>query len=385
MSKRAVVEEWLQAGLEAVDPETLTASALEGLTGPVEVLAIGKAAPAMCRGLASVTGDVSGVCVTSHADNIPDGIDLMVGDHPIPGKASLAAGQRVLEMRGRFDLALISGGGSALCEFPAPGLDMELLAAVNRAMVEGGASIVATNLVRTHISSVKGGGAGSMPTYVLSDVAGGDPAVVSSGPTIPVPRNPTRALQLIETYGIEITPAIESAVRRDPPQAPTPEVVVVGDGKTAAMAVAETAPGRVVDGWLTGDLAEAVDRFIDEAGPGVSVGAGETYLDARSGGRGGRNTHAALLAARAIAGTEQLFAALATDGVDGKSESAGAIVDGTTIDRGGDPELAIADCDSAPYLHRTGDLVVTGPTGTNVADLWLIWKPDGDTEPILSV
>ena len=101
---------------------------------------------------------------------------------------------------------------------------------------------------------------------------------------------------------------------------------------------------------------------------------GETVVEVTGSGSGGRNTHAALLAAQRLAGTDDLFASFATDGVDGESGCAGAIVDGTTIERGGDPGPALADFDSAGYLARTGDLLVCSPTGTNVADLWILWR-----------
>jgi len=105
----------------------------------------------------------------------------------------------------------------------------------------------------------------------------------------------------------------------------------------------------------------------------------------RPDGRGGRNTHTALRAAQMISGSDAWFAALATDGVDGRSDSAGAIVDGATLSRGGDPTAALTSFNSAAYLETTGDLIEDGPTGTNVADLWLIWRPERGPEPILSV
>jgi glycerate 2-kinase len=116
----------------------------------------------------------------------------------------------------------------------------------------------------------------------------------------------------------------------------------------------------------------------------VTVAAGEPLVRTEAEGSGGRNTHAALLAASHLAGTGSVFAAFATDGVDGNSDAAGAIVDGETTRRGGDPTQALEAFDSASYLEMAGDILKTGPTGTNVADLWLIWKPDGGPEPILA-
>jgi glycerate 2-kinase len=172
--------------------------------------------------------------------------------------------------------------------------------------------------------------------------------------------------------------------------APSPgqRVVVIGDGRDFATAVAEKASletsATVADGWIRGDYQTALEEVITTAPPGVTVAAGEPSVPVENGGVGGRNTHTALSAARIIADTDIWFAALATDGSDGNSGSAGAVVDGTTIARGGPPDEALRHFDSATYLRRSGDLVETGPTGTNVADVWLVWKPEGDPQPILA-
>ena len=127
-------------------------------------------------------------------------------------------------------------------------------------------------------------------------------------------------------------------------------------------------------GWLRGDVPSELDRFLSSARPGVAtIASGEPEVAVTGDGIGGRNTHAALLAAERISGMESMFVAFATDGVDGRSAAAGAIVDGETIARGGDPGPAITASDSATYLEATGDLIATGPTGTNVSDLWIFW------------
>jgi hypothetical protein len=123
-----------------------------------------------------------------------------------------------------------------------------------------------------------------------------------------------------------------------------------------------------------GATPETMRRFLARPGPEITVGCGETVVKVTGAGSGGRNTHAALLAAQRLAGTDDLFVSFATDGVDAGTGSAGAIVDGTTIDRGGDPSRALADFDSASYLAAVGDLLICPPTGTNVADLWILWR-----------
>ncbi|HIE21006.1 MAG TPA: DUF4147 domain-containing protein, partial [Acidimicrobiia bacterium] len=212
--RRAAVRRWLDAGLVAVDPELLTASALSPRSGAaVTVIAIGKAAPGMCRGAVRALGQVAGVCVTNAPAPVPEGIELFIGDHPLPGERSLAAGRRVLEVaraaRGRC-IALISGGGSALCELPVPGIGLELLQRAGAALLDGGASIEEINLVRSHLSAIKGGGlaravSGDLETWVISDVGPAGPEVVASGPTIPRPRNPERVLEILDVYGIPLS------------------------------------------------------------------------------------------------------------------------------------------------------------------------------------
>lgn len=389
MNRRHAILSWLMAGLDAVEPRSLTAAALDGKTGPMTLIAIGKAAPAMCWGVYDAVGPVDGLCVTNYPAPVPGGVELLVGDHPVPGQASLDAGLRALEVAPDAGLALISGGGSALCEVPAEGLDLDLIAEVNRRMLDTGISIDETNLVRSHLSRIKGGGLGPLPTLILSDVAGAGPEVVSSGPTIGVEPDPERVLEILTRAGIPVDQLLEDVVRRRaPPARHDQPIEVIGDGRVAARAVAAAASAEttatVSADWIGGVYMKALEELMIKAPPGVTVAAGEPSVPVVSGDRGGRNTHTALSAARMIAGTEIWFAALATDGDDGNSGSAGAIVDGTTIARGGPAEDALHAFDSASYLGRTGDLIETGPTGTNVADVWLVWKPEDDPQPILA-
>jgi glycerate-2-kinase len=378
--------DWFGAGIAAVDPEELTRSHLAASDGPATVFALGKAAAAMCRGAGRALGAIVGLCVTASPGPVPAGVDLVVGDHPVPGDASLAAGRRVLDLAAEASgrcLVLVSGGGSALCEWPASGVDPATIARVAALMLEAGAPIDDLNLVRGHLSALKSGGLARalgrpVETLVLSDVAGRDPGLVASGPTITTPRDPERVIAILTDLGVAVGGDLERALRETPPAPPVGPVVVIGDGMTAARSLAEAAAGDGVDvevlpGWMTGEVPAALDRLLGPRRPGLVVGAGELDVAVTGAGAGGRNTHAALEAAIRVAGTNASFAALATDGVDGRSGSAGAVVDGGTIDRGGDPAGALAGCDSAAYLEGTGDLVVTGPTGTNVGDLFVVW------------
>jgi hydroxypyruvate reductase len=386
--RRAVALDWLEAALGAVDPQRLTHDALAGSEPgrPTVVVALGKAAPAMARGAAAAVEVVGGIIVSDHLEPVPPMLQAMIGDHPVPGRASLEAGAAVIQTvvtappDARL-IGLISGGGSAVCEAPRPGVTAEYLNTVTRALLKGGAGIEELNLVRRHLSSIKCGGlaraAGrAIDTLVLSDVAGADPAIVASGPTIPAPADPGGAREVMARHHLEIPPIVWEAMTIDAGPLDQPTVTLLADGLDAAQAVvaAQTGPHQLLSRWLSGDIASCLDRFLGEAGPGVTIGVGETVIEVTGEGTGGRNTHAALMAAQRLAGTGDLFVSFATDGVDGESGAAGAIVDGTTIQRGGDPASALADFDSAGYLARIGDLLLCPPTGTNVADLWILWR-----------
>jgi hydroxypyruvate reductase len=189
--------------------------------------------------------------------------------------------------------------------------------------------------------------------------------------------DPMRAIDLMEHYGIEVGAEIRDAISR-PRSSPTSNPIVVADGKTALRAVSALAASSGVavheqPRWLTSGVTACLDHLFARAEPGLNLAVGEPTLRVEGDGRGGRSTHAALLAASRVAGSSSLFAALATDGCDGCSGSAGAIVDGETLARGGDPAESISRFDSAGYLNRSGDLILTGPTGTNVGDLWALW------------
>lgn len=385
MSRERVLA-WFAEALAAVDPRRLTGESVTSDGRDVTVIAIGKAAVAMCQGAADALGPVQGVCIADAPGPVPPGVELIVGDHPIPKEASVRAGRRALETaraaRGRC-IALVSGGGSALCEYPLEDVDPSFVATATQRLLASGARIEETNLVRRHLSAVKDGGLAraasvEIETLVLSDVSGSGPEVVASGPTLSRGRDPEAALEVLTRFGVTVPPGVETAVRAAEAHRVDGPVTVLADGKTAANAMAAAARregfrATVAAEWLGGPVGECLDRFLTTSEV-VTVGAGEVTVEVTASGRGGRNTHASLMTAARIVGTDAVFAALATDGVDGASGAAGAVVDGTTLARGGDPRPSLASFDSAGYLEKTGDLVVTGRTGTNVADLWLLWR-----------
>lgn len=387
--RRELISGWVEAGLVAVEPRRLTREAMEPSDDiDVAVIAVGKAAAAMCWGANDALGGISGICVTGANAPVPPGVTLVVGDHPVPGERSFEAGRRVLEVARNLSgrcVALISGGGSALCEHPRNGVDTSFLIHATRVLLDAGAPIDEMNLVRQHLSAIKCGGVAAVApvpieSYVISDVGSGDLGVVASGPTIPSPADPELAERLMRRYGIDVDDRVRAAMYSAPDRSqPSGPVTLLADGRTAGRAILRAAvdhdiPADMASRWIEGDLSDELTSFLESAPPGVRIGVGEPTLAVKGPGLGGRNTHAALLAATHLEGSNDVFMAFATDGADGRSNAAGAIVDGTTTGRGGDPLPALEQFDSARYLADTHDLVTTGPSGTNVADVWVLWR-----------
>jgi glycerate 2-kinase len=402
---RNVLLELGYAAIDEVRGDRLVEQALKQRTpeGEVEVAAIGKAAAAMALGAQRVLGDriQRALVITKCGHVLPPlrpapHIEVLEAGHPVPTEASLRAGARLLdwvrERTGdRWLLFLISGGASSLVEAPVAGVGLGDLARVNRWLLSSGLSIGEINAVRSRVSRIKGGHlleatrGRRLAVWLISDVAGDDPAVIGSGPLYPgrnsarsAPRHPEWLRRLLEN----LPPAEPSA------GIPIPEHRVLGNLQMACRAAAARARRRGLrvtvhpdeldgDAELTGrDLA----RRLTKASSGVHIWGGETtvVLPAYP-GRGGRNQHLALAAALELAGREEIAVlAIGTDGSDGPTEDAGALIDGGTVARG---ELSGLDAgeqlkraNSAMFLEASGDLITTGPTGTNVRDVVIAWK-----------
>lgn len=397
MLRSELMDIWI-AGVAAVDPErSVVRRAPEIATDRYErviVIAVGKAAAGMAAGLAAKLGREpdDGVIIVPHGTTPVAALPVIEAGHPLPDEGSVTAGEHALSLArsaGADDLVvcLVSGGASALMAAPRVGLDC--LREVNEALIESGAPIAEVNAIRCALSMVKGGRlaeaahAATLRTLLISDVVGDDPAVIGSGPT--VPGADTDPLAVAARYGIELPhKAMEALTVR--PRLPPPhrrhETVVVASARDAARGATEAAVragirSHIVTTTLTGDTVVAAIAAIDRrAGEDVAISAGETTVRVEGAGRGGRNQHAALAAAIQIANTDAVFLAAGTDGRDGPTDAAGAIVDGGTISRGRaaglDAGEHLAAFDGYPYLEATGDLIRTGPTGTNVGDLWLV-------------
>jgi glycerate 2-kinase len=392
--------ELTQAALEAVDPEAATVRALDGVDLGFEkmaVVALGKAAPAMARGAARAldTSARSILVVTDHDAAVPVGTELIVSSHPVPDGRSLAAGRRLLEVVERSQLPvlfLISGGGSALAEVPAEGLSLADVAATYRAMLHANIGIDEANIVRAHISRIKGGRLAAVTplpvaTILISDV-GPHPHLVASGPTLPCTSTPDQALEVIKRHRLDLPAAVVATLSKGIPAPRLAEapVVMAADGKMAAEAAVEAGrrrglPTSLLTTSLHGEARTAVrDALIFVHAGEIAVLAGETTVEVRGNGRGGRNQEAALAATTEIAGTPWSVLTFGTDGIDGPTDAAGAYVDGATGQRlraaGIDVDDALERNDSYSALGAVDALVRIGPTGANVADLWIVDRRD---------
>lgn len=407
--RRAAILDLFTAALDRVDPYRAVARHLDGIeppSGRLLLLALGKAAPAMARAVADRMPVDVGIVVSNHPEPLPEPLELIVAGHPLPDDRSVAAARRLLAVAEQADaadllLCLISGGGSALAELPAADLSLRDIQDTVRLLLQSGARIEQINTVRTHLSAFKGGRLAQaarpakLVTLVLSDIVGSPVPFIASGPTVADPTTYADALTVLDRFGL--VEQVPEAVRRhlrlgvegrlpetSKIDVPGHEVVVVADGAVAARGVVEAAEARslsakIATTTLTGEAAEAAVRYIERAGAQVTVFAGETTVRVDGDGVGGRNQEAALAAARHIAGRPGLvFATLATDGVDGPTDAAGAIVDGWTVQRGTAAGLDIDDHlarhDAYPYLATVGDLLTCGPTGTNVGDVWVVMR-----------
>ncbi|MCG5516709.1 MULTISPECIES: glycerate kinase [unclassified Ectothiorhodospira] len=393
--------------LEAVNGERVVQRQLEidKPAGPVHVVAIGKAAAAMARGAWTVLGGrlARALVITRHGHGdealARDGrFSCLEADHPLPGEASLAAGTRLLEFIAATPndaslLFLISGGTSSLVEVLPKGMTLADLQRLNGWLLGAGLDIRAMNRVRSAVSCIKAGrlrghlGQRSAQVWLISDVPGNDPAVIGSGLLTPTRESsplPTLPAGLSER--VHRAMAARAAHSRAGPRVPARVLATLEDACRAAGAAARQlgCSATVHGDFLKGEAAErgaALARWLmheGRAAPGVHVWGGETTVTLPDHpGQGGRNQHLALAAARVLSGCPDVtLLAAGTDGSDGVTTATGAMVDGGTWERicaqGLDPDQALSTANAHPCLQASGDLLETGPTGTNVMDLVIV-------------
>lgn len=389
----------------------------------VFVVGAGKAAMPMADAVCEVLRDQlsGGVIITKyqHVDRaLPDQVRVHEAGHPVPDQHSIDATHELaalLRSATTRDLiiAVISGGGSALMALPADGLSLADVQATTQLLLRAGATIHQINSIRKHLDDIKGGGLARLAngtaivTLILSDVIGDDLSVIASGPTVPDPSTFADAWRVIENFNLidQLPPAVRARLERglNGAIADTPkpgdaifervQTVIIGSNARAAQA-AELAAKQLnfntllLSTFIQGEarevaqVAAAIAKEIHRhnrpvAKPACVIWGGETTVTLKGHGLGGRNQELALAAAIAIDGLPNtLIAALGSDGTDGPTDAAGAIVTDDTLSRaraiGLDAHAHLADNDAYHFFRPLGDLIVTGPTGTNVNDLLFI-------------
>jgi len=390
--------------------------------GRTLVIGAGKAAAAMAKAVEDAwDGPLEGLVITRYGHGLPlRRIELVEAGHPMPDGAGEAAAARVPTLAtglGRDDMLLFlaSGGGSALLAAPAPGVTLADKRAVTGALLRSGATIHEINTVRKHLSALKGGRLAALAapaqivTLAISDVAGDDPSVIASGPTVPDPSTRADALAVLARYGIDPPDAVRRRLESAEAETPKPgdaifartEYRLVATPIQALEAAAERAREAGVTPLILSDAIEgeareaarvlgAIARHAHRRGepaqpPCVLLSGGETTVTVRGHGRGGRNAEFLLGLALTLDGEPGIHALAAdTDGIDGSEDNAGALLGPDSLARGRtrglDGRARLADNDAHGFFAALDDLFVTGPTRTNVNDFRAILiEGDADT------
>ncbi|WP_374277498.1 glycerate kinase [Azonexus sp.] len=413
MNPRELLRRLFDAGVAAADPARCVPAALAELDPPgpggrLVVVGAGKAAAAMAQAVeAAWPGPLSGLVVTRYGHGAPCArIEVVEAAHPVPDAAGAAAAARILGLVSGLTandrvLALISGGGSALLAAPAPGVTLEQKQAIGAALLNSGATIADINCVRKHLSAIKGGrlalAAWPAPvlTLAISDVPGDDPAVIASGPTVADPTTAVDALKVLDFHAIDLPAELRRRLASGELETPKPGELAAGAFRLVASprqmleAAAAEARRLGVTLLILGDAIEGEAREVGRVLAGIALSCGrhgfpaqkpcvllsggEATVTVRGAGRGGRNTEFLLGAALALAGEPGIHALAAdTDGIDGAGDNAGAFVGPDSLARaraaGLDAAASLAANDAGSFFAGLGDLLVTGPTRTNVND-----------------
>lgn len=423
--KREDVLEILTAAIDAVNPYNAVKKVFDkdklvfeseeiDLTSfeNIYVVGFGKASVGMARAVYDITKISSGVVVTndSEAKLENDYIDVVVAGHPIPNMGSINGAEKILDvvkLCGKNDLliVLISGGGSALlCK---PRVDLEDLQNTTDLLLRCGADINEINTIRKHLSYVKGGhlakyAKGVVVSLVISDIVGDPLEFIASGPTCPDSTTFSDAKKVLEKYDLwmkiptkvrnviedGVSGSIDETPKRDDPVFEYVFNYIVANNEIACNAAEEKAKKigyqtMLLTTSLTGEardigryLVDKADKYRKEEKDFVFISGGETTVTIKGNGRGGRNQELVLEAVGSIAEGDIVLASFATDGVDGKSDAAGAIADGFTLSRGEqkglDPNDFLKENNSYEFFKELDDLFMTGPSGTNVMDIQVI-------------
>jgi hydroxypyruvate reductase len=405
------------------------AAKIKATPGRIIVVGAGKAGSPMTAAVSEIFGDkiAGGQIIVKYghtgkkspASPRLNQINIKEAGHPVPDEAGLSGAQEIahlLSQTGQDDtvLCLISGGGSALLTLPADGLQLSDLQATTEALLAAGATINQVNTIRKHLSAVKGGGLARMAApanvhaLILSDVVGDPLEVIASGPTVPDPTTFADAWAIVEQFQLEdvlpeaVIQRLQAGCAGDLPD--TPKLgshifervnnAIVGSNRIAAQAAVKAAQAAGLNAQLLTTFIEGEAREVGRVMAGLAKGlirdegpierpaclvaGGETTVTIRGDGKGGRNQEMALAIALALEGwSNTLVVCLGTDGTDGPTDAAGAFADGSTISRaqtlGLQAHEYLARNDAYNFFAALNDLILTGPTNTNVNDLTLIF------------
>lgn len=412
INPRQFLNELYATAVEAVSAQKCMPAYLpkQSAKGRTLVIGAGKGAAAMAKVVEdNWPGKVEGLVVTRY-DHGADckQIEVVEAAHPVPDEAGRAAAGRMLEMvKGLTEddlvLCLITGGGSALLSLPGEGITLAQKQAVNKALLKSGATISEMNCVRKHLSAIKGGrlalacAPARVITLLISDVPGDDPGIIASGPTLPDPTTCAESLAILKKYGIDIPDNILKHLESGAGETPKPgdarfarnEHHVIATAQHALEAAAEKARALGITPYILSNDLEGESRDVGMvhaalakqvalrgqpfAKPCVILSGGETTVTVRGKGRGGRNAEFLLSLAVSLQGTPGIHAlACDTDGIDGSEDNAGAIYqpDSWTraTDQGLNAKAMLENNDGYGFFSALGDLIVSGPTRTNVND-----------------
>ncbi len=406
---RSIAKHMFMAAVERADPALAMRTALANAPivnhgpGRTFVIAVGKAAVPMMRETLRILPQVDQALVVTNPENLSDipGATVIAGAHPVPDAASAAAGKAVIALLKKAEaddrvIALVSGGGSALMIAPIKGLSLENKSQLNALLLGSGLEINDMNLIRQQLSDLKGGGflkhAAPAPVmaYILSDVIGDDLRAIASGPTVSPIGTPKDAIALMKGAGIwDAAPQpVKDLLQRKQTDDPfaTAENTLVGSNRHSLDAMLAATPSsyqtEIVSDHLVGDVGAAADYILQAAEraplnrPIALIFGGETTVQLNGSGLGGRNQELALRVAHAAQDRlrgDWVFLSGGTDGRDGPTDSAGGLVDSQTVARvyaaGGDLSALLENNDSYAALALSNDHLMTGGTGTNVADV----------------
>ena len=378
--------------------------------GRTIVVGAGKASGAMAKAVEDHwQGPLEGLVVTRYGHRLPTSrIEVVEASHPVPDAAGRDAAMRILKMVQGLSpddlvLCLISGGGSALLALPAEGVSLADKQAVNKALLKSGATIGEINAVRKHLSAIKGGrlalaaAPARVVSLLISDVPGDDPSVIASGPTVPDASTYADALAILEKHAIAAPASVLARLKSEAEETPKPgdprlakvETIMIATPQASLEAAASVARKAGVTPVILGNAIEGELRDValvhagiarqcagysqPAAPPCVLISGGETTIALKGKGKGGRNTEFLLALAIALDGDPRIYAVAGdTDGVDGSEDNAGALIYPDTLARaeaaGLNAKAMLADNDPWTFFNGIGDLLVTGPTLTNVND-----------------